>query len=155
MIKRILILIVFLASCTVSKKQEAALNEKIQEQPPADSSEKVLDRAAMTFFNIEGLTVDQKTKLTDVYYRVYDESMKIRSELGKSQSLLFETVAKPNYKPSELNFLKRKITKLERERLKIMFNALDEVRAIVGYDMEAKRIYRHFNSDEIIDRYIR
>ncbi|MBY0555446.1 hypothetical protein K2P97_13015 [bacterium] len=139
-----------LAACSSTKKereQELALQVKMQE--PADTPDQIMHRAAIAFSNADGLTAQQKWMLSDIYSRVYTESMRIRREMGQSKSLLFMTLAKVDYKSSEIDALKKKIVELDQKRLKLMFDALDDVQRIVGKGIEAEKIYKHFQDYEM------
>ena len=150
--KNILITLSFLlalSSCTTEPKPEiAAMNKQIKAQVPADAPEQIMSRAAMAFSNAEGLTAEQKIKLSSIYTRVYTESMRIRREIGQSKSLLFSTLAKVDYKDSEIKNLKKRIVTLDQQRLNLMFGALDDVQKIVGRGIEAEKIYKHFEEHE-------
>lgn len=145
----VLSLIIVISACSaVQKKQEDNLEKQISNQAPADSPNQIMQRAAMAFSNAEGLSAEQKLKLSGVYSRVYSESMQIRREIGQSKSLLFMTLAKVDYKNSEIKKLKKKIVALDQKRLTLMFAALDEVQIIVGKGIEAEKIYKHFQDYE-------
>lgn len=142
--------ILSLTACSSAKKvNDAELATQAKLQEPADTPDQIMHRAAMAFSNAEGLTAQQKWLLSDIYARVYTESMNIRREMGQNKSLLFMTLAKVDYKKSDITALKNKIIELDQKRLKIMFNALDEVQRIVGHGIEAEKIYKHFQDYEM------
>lgn len=139
----------FLFACgSTEKEQDQQLSQKINQQAPANSSEEILQRAASMFANAEGLTAEQKEKLTSIYTKVYIESMQIRKDLGKSKSLLFSTLSKPDYQPSEITNLKKRIVDLDQKRLDVMFAALDDVQAVVGKGQGSEKLYKHFERYE-------
>ncbi len=133
-------------------KEDVALSKQISTQPPADSPEKILERAASAFSNVEGITDEKKLKLKQIYSRVYTESMGIRRAIGQSKSLLFATLAKKDFKKAEILTLKKKIVDLDQQRLNVMFVALDEVQAVVGAGVDTEKIYKHFEYYEIPGR---
>ncbi len=142
----------FLISCTTAKKPDAetsTMDREIKYQTPADTPDQIMERAAYAFSNAPGLSAEQKLKLRAIYTRVYADSMRIRRDIGQSKSLLFMTLAKVDYKESEISKLKDKIVKLDMERLDIMFKALDDVRSVVGKGIEAEKIYKHLQDFEI------
>ncbi|MFZ3229335.1 MAG: hypothetical protein WA160_03945 [Pseudobdellovibrio sp.] len=140
-----LLLAINLAACSSAKKNEdATLAKQTQTQAPADTPDQIMERAALAFSNAEGLTPEQKTKLSAIYTRVYTESKKIRRDMGQSKSLLFMTLAKVDYKEKEIAQLKKQIIALDQKRLAIMFTALDDVQNVVGKGIEAEKIYKHF-----------
>jgi hypothetical protein len=139
------------SSPTEEQVAEKAVTEKAAQEPVAQSPQQILERAAEQFSSAPGLTAEQKTKLAEVYSRVYIESMGLRREMGQNKSLLFTTLSKPNYKPSEIKVLKSKIVQLDQKRLNLMFEALDDVEKIVGKGNKVPEVYKHFERFEIPD----
>lgn len=138
-----------LSACSTKETTEdRILTGKVKEQEPADTPQQIAMRAAEAFTGSPELTAEQKMKLHAIYTRVYAESMQIRRDIGQSKSLLFMTVAKSGYKSSEVSKLKKKIVDLDQKRLKIMFQALDDVQKIVGKGVEKEQIYKHFYEHE-------
>lgn len=134
----------FISCGSASKSEQAALDKSTKAEAPIHSPEQMLQRAAASFSNIEGLSTEDKIKLTEIYTSTYVGSMNIRKEIGQSKSLLFRTLAKKDYKDSEINALKNKIVKLDQKRLELMFKTLDDVQKIVGKNTPASRkIYEH------------
>lgn len=136
-----------LAGCTTTQTERQEQRE-IKAQAPADTPEEIAGRASKAFSDAPGLTEEQKAKLNTIYTQVYTESMQIRREMGQAKSLLFMTLAKPDYRASQITSLKNKIVKLDKQRLQIMFDALDDVQAVVGNGAEKENIYRHFEDHE-------
>jgi len=146
----LIICTLLLNSCSSSQKEkDAELSMKVKMQEPADTPDQIMHRAAAAFSNAEGLTAQQKWMLADIYTSVYTQSMQIRRDMGQSKSLLFMTLAKKDYKKSEISELKKKIVALDAKRLEIMFKALDDVQRIVGKGIEAEKIYKHFQDYEL------
>ena len=146
----VLSLLLSLSSCVSATKNEStAMEIQMKAQAPADSPDQIMARAALAFSNAEGLTAEQKLKLNAIYTRVYIESMRIRREIGQGKSLLFMTLAKVNYKDSDIKNIKTKIVGLDQERLNLMFGALDDVQSVVGRGVQAEKIYKHFQDYEI------
>lgn len=135
-------------SSAQTKQQEREREAQIQRQEPADTPSELAGRAAMAFANAPNLTPEQKLRLSEIYSRVYTEAQKIRREMGKTKSLLFMTLAKADYKSKEIADLKSRIVVLDQERLILMFEALEDVQAVVGQGVEAEKIYKHFREYE-------
>lgn len=148
------LLLIFSSCVSATKTESTVMDNQIKAQAPADSPDQIMARAALAFSNAEGLTAEQKLKLSAIYTRVYSEAMRIRREMGQSKSLLFMTLAKVNYKDSDIKNLKTKIVRLDQERLNLMFGALDDVQSVVGKGVQAEKIYKHFYDYEV-PRHIR
>lgn len=142
-----------LGCSTPQKSEDEKLTAKIKEQAPADSPQQIAMRAAEAFSNAPGLTAEQKLKLHAIYTRVYSESMTIRRDIGQSKSLLFMTVANADYKSADVTKLKQKIVALDQRRLKLMFDALEEVQGVIGKGIEAEKIYKHLHDFEVPTRF--
>lgn len=141
------VLALFVSACS-SEQKKAEMDQMVKAQPIANSPEQIAQRAAESFANAPGLTEDQKQKLMGIYARTYGEAAAIRTELGQSKSLLFKLIADSKTKSSEVNLLKKKITTLDQKRLALMFQALDEVQAVVGFGSEKVEIYKRLRDFE-------
>lgn len=139
-----------LGCASQATSSDKALDRQIEKQPEANNPQEILKRAAAAFSHAPGLSNDQKDKLADVYVKTYFEAMEIRKEIGKSKSLLFERVADSETDSRELEKLKQKIVDLDQRRLTVMFKALADVQAIVGYGADKKEIYKHLRDFEML-----
>lgn len=139
-----------LSACSTasSKAENAALAQQVQTEPQANTPEEIRNRAAEAFANAPGLTNEQKQKLEAIYQRTYREALAIRTEIGQSKSLLFKTVAKADYKSAEVDRLRKRIVDLDQKRLNIMFKALSDVQAVVGYGADKEEIYERLRDYE-------
>lgn len=146
----ILVVLVFAGCTSAPKKQiEREREAQIQMQEPADNPQQLIKRAALAFSNAPNLSAEQKARLNDIYVRVYLDALKIRRDMGKAKSLMFMTLAKMDYRSSEISDLKSRIVELDQKRLVLMFKALEDVQEIVGKGIEAEKIYKHFQDYEI------
>lgn len=130
------------------KTEEQILDAKVQAEPSANTPDEIADRGAFDFITAPGLSREQKQKVMAIYVRVYKQAMDIRSEIGKSKSLLFKTVASQDFDSKDVQRLKDRIVKLDQKRLEIMFKALEDVQDIVGYGTDKEEIYKHFRDYE-------
>lgn len=138
-----------LTSCSSSQKAaDAELDQRVKAQPEASTPAEIAKRAADTFANAPNLSEDQKARLRAIYLRVSTEAAEIRKEIGQSKSLMFQLVAKKDFKSSDVQRLKSKIVDLDLKRLQIMFKALEEVQAVVGFGSDREELYRHLRDYE-------
>lgn len=140
--------LLLLGGCASTQKVDPVLEKKIEAQVAPENPSQMMYQAAVAFSNAPGLTEPQKAKLTEIYNRVFTESSQIRTDIGKTKSLLFLTLANPNYKPTEVKEMKNRIVALDQKRMTIMFKALDQVQEIVGHGAGTDKIYRHFEDYE-------
>ncbi len=141
---------VALAACASSgAKSDSEMDQKVSTQAPANTPEQIRDRAAETFANSQGLNPEQKAKLTVIYQKTYGEAMTIRKDIGQSKSLLFEMIATKDYKSKEVEALKQRIIALDYKRLDVMFKAMADVQAVVGFGKGTEDIYKHLRDYEM------
>ncbi len=65
-----------------------------------------------------------------------------------TKSALFKELAKGDYSKKLVDGFKTKIVKLDRERLEIMFAALDKVEATLGKGPHSREYYRYLEKME-------
>ncbi|HEY8271978.1 MAG TPA: hypothetical protein VIG33_13895 [Pseudobdellovibrionaceae bacterium] len=142
------LLTAFLLGACSSEPKKTELERQVKAQPEANSPEQIAQRAAEAFSGAPGLSAEQKQKLMAIYAKTYAEAMSIRAEIGQSKSLLFKLIASTNYKSTDVNQLKKKITALDQKRLAVMFQALEDVQKVVGYGADKEEIYKHLRDFE-------
>ncbi len=137
--------IVAIAGCSSSqnlRKQE--IDRAVRAEPAISSPEEIANRAVEILSNAPGITLQQRADLSRIYTEAYLENYSIRTEIGKTTSLLFKVIASKNYKSSEVTQLKNKIRDLDHLRLKKAFKALDDIQAVVGYGANKEDTYKYF-----------
>lgn len=135
--------LLFIAGCASKADKNAALEQRIKAEPPANTPEEIAQRAADVFASAPGLTDEQRNKLRALYLKTYAESYAIRKEIGQMKSLLFKEAAVNKFKSKEINQLTSRILEADQRRLNIMFLALEEMQKIVGYGEDKKDLYEH------------
>lgn len=136
-----------LSGCATKSKQcESDLDRTVKLENPANNPSAIGQRAAEVFASAPGLTDEQKQKLLAIYSRTYIEASEIRIKMGKGKSLLFKLVASVNYKSKDVEDLKNKIVSWDKKRLDIMFKALADVQAVVGYGHGKEELYEHLRN---------
>lgn len=98
--------------------------------------------AVDTFANAPGLTDVQKQKLGDVVSKVAKEGAEIRKQIGDAKTDLFKVASSKAFSSKEVTEVRDKITKLDQKRLAIMYQALADVQAIVGFGPDKEELYR-------------
>lgn len=148
--KKILIILmafVALQSCsTKTTKEERQQEVQIRKQEPADTPQEIAERAAAIFANAPDLTEQQKQQLDTIYRNVYDEAMIIRRDIGQTKSLMYMTLVRADYKSTEIENLKKKIVALDKKRLDLMFDALEDVQKVVGRGIDKEKTYKQLSS---------
>ena len=136
-----------LVGCTSS--QPKAQSEPMMNCPMTPSHSAIFEKASETFSNAPGLSETQKKKLTEIYRKTLTDAMQIRKDIVDQKAMLFELVATTDYAAPEVDRIKKKIVDLDQKRLTLMFKALSDVQAIVGYGKGKEDIYKHFRDYEV------
>ena len=146
----VVLIMLTLLACTTVKTDDEQLESRIERQPVSETSEQTLQRADEVFSSSEDLTEEQKQRIMQIYERVYAQSKDVSNKLSQNKSLLFVELSKENYKASTVTKIKKNIKALDKERLKIFFKGLDEVRTIVGRGVGSETVYRYLDNEEAI-----
>lgn len=99
--------------------------------------------AKETITNSQELTADQKTKLLALSQKTSAKINELKTEIEKAKIVLVQTALEPKMNRKEYRALKKKITKLEKERMDLGFKAVDEARDII--DPAKNNQARNFN----------
>jgi len=130
----------FAFGCTTPPQK--TVDQKLQKEPAIAPGESIASRGAQILIHAPGLSEEQKRKLIEIHTSTFMRSAEIREEIGKSKSLLFKMVASPDTKKAEVEALKKRIVKLDRDRLDLMFKALDDTLAVTGKGPAAEEVFR-------------
>lgn len=130
------LLIAACGSTQGERKEEAVMDKKIEATPAPVAPGDLAARGHEAFLKTPGLTDAQRIKLSEVMGKTYAQAEKIKMEIGKSKLVLFKTITSPDYNQKDVNILKKKISKLDKDRLELMFKSLDEVQKIIGRNPE-------------------
>ncbi len=142
----VLFLLANLSCATASheKSEESKVDEKISQQHPSAEPGEMAIQGALTFSDMPGITEQQKLDLLKLNKETADEAHSLGMQIRQAKMTLFQTLSTPNYKKSEVAILKKKIVKLDKKRLDVMFHTLDKVEKIIGKsDVNKEKLYEH------------
>ena len=138
------ILVIFLAACTNSK-EERILDQRILAEIPTHESHEIANQGAQTFSDMSGVSEEIRLRLLQINLETADQAQLIETQILQTKSILFKTLATPNYKKSDINKLKKKLVKLDHERLDLMFRTIERVESVLEEKTERKEeIYKKF-----------
>lgn len=105
--------------------------------------------------NSTALSEEQKTQLTLLQKEMMTKTFAIQEETSKLKSVLFETITQKPYRTDKVNEIKKRLTSLNNEKMKNMFNALNQTEKILGVlpGEDRKTIYREIFSDRMTDQF--
>jgi hypothetical protein len=78
------------------------------------------------------LTDDQKQKLLALNHSIRVQSDDLRLQSLKLRALLVQTLIKQDYSVDEVRGIKKRLEKVEKQRLKVIFSAIDQANMILG-----------------------
>jgi parvulin-like peptidyl-prolyl isomerase len=93
--------------------------------------------------NSQELSKDQKDKLLALQEETMKKISEVKAEIEKNKLTLVQTALEPKMDKKMYRDLKKKITKLEKERVELGFKAIDKARDII--DPTATNQARTFN----------
>ena len=128
-----------LSACT-SAKTKAELEAQTKQQPVLQDSAQI--EKAVKEELLPGLTPDQQARILHIQDRVKTENAKIRTEMGQTQSLLIKKLSQPNSHLSDIDYLKKRMSTLSKERLNVMFTAIDETEKVLGRYPQRETVYQ-------------
>ncbi|RZA08351.1 MAG: hypothetical protein EOP11_05090 [Proteobacteria bacterium] len=121
---------------------EKKVEQKVRAAPPAASS---MAAAREAVFESDSLSAEQKKSLKKLFSETSAEQARLRTELGKNQTVLMHMLVDANAKEAEIELLKTRILELEREKSSVFMRTLDQAEAILGRkDLQDERFYRAF-----------
>lgn len=121
----------------------SASGSKSNQEHCRPTAEQILSQAEQIFSKSKDLTNEQKQKLKVVYTRTYDSAQSIQQEIRESKSQLFKTLATKDYRAKDVEDLKERLVALDKNRIDLMFDALDQVQLIVGNGTHREELYKH------------
>lgn len=118
------------------------LKHKAQGELKGAPGAEIKKNAADIFMMQPGLTDAQKQKLGDIVRKVSSEGAEIRKQIADAKTDLFKVASSKAFNSKEVTEIRDKITKLDQKRLAIMYKALADVQAVVGFGPEKEELYR-------------
>ncbi len=139
------LLVLSITGCAQHKAAEKNV-EKEMKQVSVPKSETVAETAHDMIMNSNKLTADQKKKLLSLEEKTFAKNTAIKEELDRAKLVLIQTVLEPKMNKREYGILKKKITKLEKERMDNGFKAILEARGIIEpkADVDGKDFYKAY-----------
>ncbi len=146
----ILMTLSFVVGCSSTSTQEQIAREKeVTESMPTRSV--MSQRVKSILRNSPNLNEDQRDKFLMLHSDVMSEVAIINDELRKSKVVMFNNMVADEYDAKKIRILRKSIVKLNKKKLNVMFDAMDESKKILG--LEAKNIYRDAFNPEAFDHF--
>ena len=120
--------LLIISGCAQKKIAEKKVESQIQEAPVQAN---VVETAKEFIMKSDKLSPEQKEKLMELQSKTSATSSSLKEELEKTKLVMIKTVLDPEMNEREFKILKKKISKLEKERLENGFKAITEARNII------------------------
>lgn len=140
-IRSLLIPLTFAAvgcATTADKNVETKAQAEVGTESPAHAAA----AGRMAIMNSTSLTAEQKEKFMQVMDKAQTNTMAIREEQGQLKAALFKDLAAGTFSQKEVASYKSKLQTLEKKKLDVMFKSLDEVKALLGKNMNSQVVER-------------
>lgn len=124
------------AGCNHADKK---LDEALAKTPPVANTAELQKQAEERIANIPDLTDDQRRQLNDLRKGLKAEMGKLNEEALKLRSLLLEAVLDETYSEGKVSTLKKRMKKVEDEKLATTFKSVDRVNQILGRSSSVER----------------
>ena len=126
----LLLLTLSISACAGSASK--ALDERMARVPIPASRQEVAQKADQLVSARVDLSEDQKKRLAILRSQITARTDEINRQSLKLRSVLIEDLLSPNYSIEEINLIKRRLQKLENDRLSLLFDGVDHATAILG-----------------------
>lgn len=141
-----------LSACSTTQT-EKAVDSEVAKQPVRSMHGEVAAKGYDAILKSPQLTEEQKNKFLALHKSMIASTFKIQTEMSKLKGVLFETLTTTPYDAKKAEVLKKRIVKLNNEKMDSMFLAFEEVKRILGYmsPQERRELMRglmEFHSDK-------
>lgn len=123
-----LILLTGCAENSIAKKRIEAEIQSVQTQP----HEVVIITPRELILNSPDLTPTQKEKLLKIEENNRDKYTRITDEIEKTKIVMIQTILKPDMNQQEYKILKKRLLKLDKERIDNGFASITKARDVVA-----------------------
>lgn len=133
------------SSCAAQKKANQKIDKEVQ-AVVIDRDKTPSDVARDYILNSDRLSDSTKTRLLELQRNTKSKSDELTDKIEKTKIILIETVLEQKMSNREFGILKKKIAKLEKERMENGFEALNQARKIISPkgNVEELKFYRPY-----------
>lgn len=144
----LLVTVLALASLTGCAEHKVAEQkvEKEMKEVSIPAKETIAESAHDLIMKSDKLTDVQKKKLLELQEKTHTQSVSLTEQIEKAKMVLIQTVLEPKMNEHEYAILKKKISKLEKERMENGFKAMKEARNIIDpkKNVEGSQFYKAY-----------
>lgn len=130
--KRSLLLCLALVGCAApgGKKLDAKVANETEVSRPADLHEEI----SQLIKTEPGLSDVQRARLLQLQANTIARTSDLRDHSLRLRSLLMEELLSPGYDADEVGLIKGRLKKIEKQRLALLFDSVEQANQILGHD---------------------
>lgn len=140
-----IVLVSTLSGCAAQKLAESKVDKEIKEVIVQENTG-AAQSARDFIMKSDKFSQNQKEKLLALQEKNHAQTLALKEEIEKTKMVLMQTVLDPKMNETEFAILKKKITKLEKQKLEAGFKTISEARSIIEpkKNLENKEHYKAF-----------
>jgi len=119
-----------LSGCSGTQK---AIDTKVAQETNVHNNADLRSEADRLIENDADLNADQKQKLADLHTSISAQTREITKQELRLRSVLVEELLSPDYSIDEVALIKKRLKNLEKRRLSLLFNGVDQANSILGH----------------------
>lgn len=127
--KYALFALIAFAGCASTNK---TIDTKVAQETKVSNSRELRNEVDQLIQNDQQLTADQKTKLLALRQSISAQTIAINRQELRLRSVLTEELLSPDYSIDEVALIKKRLKKLESQRLSLLFSGIDQGAEILG-----------------------
>lgn len=132
----------FVAAGCTSKVTQQNLNEKVSAESKVNTPSELHAEVKDAIQEANNLSPEQKLQLTVLRDQTRAKMESYHRESLQLESILAKDVVSPQYNISEVKLIKKRMRKLESQRLNLIFDSVDKANLIMGR--------RALNNEEVL-----
>ena len=141
-----ILLISLIASVSVlggcDRKAKKSVAEKVKHEAGVRDHKEIAQKGMDAIKNHKTLTEEQKTGLIKINMETAQKAKALRFEIGQVKGVFFKSMLGEAPDDAEMRVLRKKLLKLNDDKMRIMLDSFDKVRKLLGNSKNVDEIYR-------------
>ena len=120
-------------------RAEKELDSELKNEAPVKEAAQLDDEAGKAIANEANLTVEQRAGLREIHQSIHDQNAQLREQSLKLRMRLIKEVFATRYDGEEVAVIKKRLEEVEKQRLAVLFTAVDRANVILGHQEGRKQ----------------
>ena len=151
-LSRLAMAITFAASLGCQTAAQKNVDTKVANESGTYTEKDMSKKVKDIFSNNEKLSQKQRTDLLVLHSKTTAEVQKIRFEMGKLKGVFLKNLIANETNDSELNIVKKKLVKLNDQKMDVMFDSMSSAKKILGKEIDDEMIMPFLFDHPVSDR---